>query len=66
MKIGETWFDVAKLTHKHVDGSLSCPFCTRGTLQMVEERPHSLYGTLGVMEIVLRCDAADCDRLVVV
>jgi hypothetical protein len=48
------------------DRSLECPFCKRGTLQLVEERPHPLYGALGVTEIMLRCDAAYCDRMMVI
>jgi hypothetical protein len=65
MRIGETSLDATKLTRKE-DGSFNCPLCRRGTLHLVEERPHPLYGVLGVTEIVLWCDAADCGQVTVV
>jgi hypothetical protein len=65
MKTGETSPEVPKLAQAQDDMSLTCPFCGRGTLQLVGERPHPLYGTLGVTETVLRCHAADCHKVTV-
>ena len=47
------------------DGSAVCPLCRRGRLRLVSEKPHPIYGTLGVTECTLRCDAPDCGKVVI-
>jgi hypothetical protein len=52
--------------HEQKGKPLRCPSCGRGSLQLVGERPHPLYGVLGMTEIILWCDAPDCGKVVVV
>ena len=43
-----------------------CPACRIGTLCVVEERPDPIFGALGVVQRVLKCDASDCGQFTVV
>jgi hypothetical protein len=43
-----------------------CPACRIGTLCVVEERPDPLFGALGVVQRILKCDASDCGQLTVI
>jgi len=47
------------------DGSAVYPLCRHGTLRLISEKPHPIYGTLGVTECTLRCDGPDCGKVVV-
>jgi hypothetical protein len=47
------------------DGSAVCPLCRHGRLRLVAEKPHPIYGTLGVTECTLRCDDPDCGKVVI-
>ena len=42
-----------------------CPRCGHGRLDLIEERPHAIYGALGVTWKTLKCDAADCGAVTV-
>ena len=43
-----------------------CPACRIGTLCIVEERPDPIFGALGVVQRVLKCNASDCGRFTVI
>jgi len=53
------------LQHDQEDGSAVCPLCRRGRQRLVSEKPHPIYGTLGVTECTLQCDEPDCGKLVI-
>jgi hypothetical protein len=40
-----------------------CLCCGRRDLKLVDERPHPIYGVLGVTCRTFRCDAVDCGAL---
>lgn len=42
-----------------------CPRCGNGRLDLIEERPHAIYGALGVTWKTLKCDAVDCGAVTV-
>jgi hypothetical protein len=44
------------------DPDRKCAYCKNGTLELVEEWPHPLFGVLGVTSQKLKCDAAECGR----
>jgi hypothetical protein len=41
-----------------------CPHCGAETLRLVEERPHPLYGALGVMDRTWECVSPSCGKRV--
>jgi hypothetical protein len=43
----------------------TCPWCSRGRVDVVEETPDPIYGALGMVTRTLRCDAPDCGRLTI-
>jgi hypothetical protein len=45
-----------------VDDRPVCPFCRKGRLDLVDEKPHRLLGRVGVMEQTLKCDACSKTR----
>ena len=48
-----------------VEPRATCPWCGRGKIDLVEEKPDPIFGALGVASRTLRCDAVDCGRLTV-
>jgi hypothetical protein len=52
------------LQDREEDGSAVCPLCRHGRLRPVSEKPHPIYGTLGMTECTLRCDDPDCGKVV--
>ena len=42
----------------------TCPHCGGETLRLVDERPHPLYGVLGVMDRTWECISATCGKRV--
>jgi len=41
-----------------------CPHCGAETLRLVAERPHPLYGVLGVMDRTWECVSLSCGKRV--
>ena len=56
---------LAEQLREQEEHPLICRFCKIGNLYVLEERPDSIFGALGVVNRVLKCDVADCGKLTV-
>ena len=45
------------------DQRAKCPWCGEGNLDLIEERPHPLFGILGVSLQTFKCDLPSCAKL---
>ena len=45
------------------DERLTCHWCGVGHLDLIEERPHPLFGILGVLQQTYICDHPGCAKL---
>ena len=52
----------ARLSPRDADRPI-CQRCGRSNLDLVDERPHPIYGALGVICRTYRCDSVDCGAL---
>ena len=45
---------------------LVCRVCNVGKLEFIEERPHPLFGILGMTLQTLKCTCSDCAQLTLI
>jgi hypothetical protein len=46
-----------------VDDRPTCGWCGVGRLDLIDERPHPLFGILGMTIETLKCDSPQCAKL---
>ena len=62
--LGELHAVAAKLTPR--DERPTCQCCGRGKLDLIDERPDSHFGVLGMTCQTLKCDFLECGKLTIV
>ena len=48
------------------DDRPTCECCSQGKLELIDERPHPIFGVLGMSCQTLKCNFLECGKLTIV
>jgi hypothetical protein len=66
MEVWESHDDLADKLREQEERPEVCPTCGKGKLQVLDEVPDPTFGTLGVVQRTLKCDAPQCGQVRVI